>query len=165
MRSVATINFETGDFSFSASCDDAPINICAVPSTPNVNVGDATYPDIEIGDITIIGDPDDVKPEDLGPFTELPVPPVGETTGDTRVPSDDGDPTSEIDDPNNITTINDFTPETDPAGAHEILVDKTVGLSNLIENQFPQFVREESSLFINFLKSYYESQELKNPAH
>ena len=115
LRSVGTINFETGDFSFSvASCDDAPINICAVPSTPNVNVGDATYPDIEIGDITIIGDPDDVKPEDLGPFTELPVPPVGETTGDTRVPSDDGDPTSEIDDPNNITTINDFTPETDP---------------------------------------------------
>ena len=44
----------------------------------------------------------------------------------------------------------------------KFLVDKTVGLSNLIENQFPQFVREESSLFINFLKSYYESQELKN---
>ena len=97
-----------------ASCDDAPINICAVPSTPNVNVGNDTYPDIEIGGITIITDPDDVDPEDLGPFTELPVPPIGDTTGDDRVPSDDGDPTAQIDDPNNITTINDFTPETDP---------------------------------------------------
>jgi len=44
----------------------------------------------------------------------------------------------------------------------KFLVDKTVDLSHLIENQFPQFVREDSSTFITFLKSYYESQELKN---
>lgn len=44
----------------------------------------------------------------------------------------------------------------------KFLVDKTVDLSYLIENQFPQFVREDSSTFITFLKSYYESQELKN---
>jgi len=44
----------------------------------------------------------------------------------------------------------------------KFLVDKTVDLSNLIENQFPQFVREDSSTFIEFIKSYYQSQELKN---
>ena len=44
----------------------------------------------------------------------------------------------------------------------KFLVDKTVDLSYLIENQFPQFVREDSSTFITFLKSYYESLELKN---
>ena len=115
LRSVGTINFETGAFSFSiASCVDAPINICAVPKTPNLDVDDETYPDIEIDNVVVISDPDDVDPEDLGPFIELPTPPIGDTTGDTRVPSGDTVPEAQIDDPNNITTINDFTPEQDP---------------------------------------------------
>ena len=42
------------------------------------------------------------------------------------------------------------------------LRDKTVDLSVLIENQFPQFVREDASTFIEFIKSYYQSLELKN---
>ncbi len=42
------------------------------------------------------------------------------------------------------------------------LRDKTVDLSVLIENQFPQFVREDASGFIKFITSYYESLELKN---
>ena len=44
----------------------------------------------------------------------------------------------------------------------KFLSDQTVDLSVLIENQFPQFVREDNSTFINFIKAYYESQELKN---
>ncbi len=42
------------------------------------------------------------------------------------------------------------------------LRDQTVDLSVLIENQFPQFVREDAEKFIEFIKSYYESLELKN---
>lgn len=41
------------------------------------------------------------------------------------------------------------------------LVDNPSILSTLIRNQFPQFVRNESPLFIDFLTSYYESQEIK----
>ena len=42
------------------------------------------------------------------------------------------------------------------------LSDHSVDLSHLIENQFPQYVREDSATFIKFIKAYYESQELKN---
>ena len=87
-----------------------------MPTTPNLDVDDETYPDIEIGDIVIIGDPEDVEPTDLGPFTELPVPSSEGVTGDPNIPSGDENNVDEgqIDDPNNITTINDFTPEQDP---------------------------------------------------
>ena len=44
----------------------------------------------------------------------------------------------------------------------KFLSDHSVDLSHLIENQFPQFVREDNSTFIKFIKAYYESQELKN---
>ena len=55
----------------------------------------------------------------------------------------DGDATDPVtDDPNNIITINDFTRESDPNKCHEKSKDKTVDLSVLIENQFPQFVRK-----------------------
>lgn len=40
-------------------------------------------------------------------------------------------------------------------------VEKNSNLSELIRNQFPQFVRNENPLFIDFLISYYESQETK----
>ena len=42
------------------------------------------------------------------------------------------------------------------------LSDHSVDLSHLIENQFPQYVRDDSATFIKFIKAYYESQELKN---
>ena len=42
------------------------------------------------------------------------------------------------------------------------LSDHSVDLSHLIENQFTQYVREDSATFIKFIKAYYESQELKN---
>jgi hypothetical protein len=116
LRSVGSIDFETGEFSFSvASCDDATINICAVPTTPNLDVDGETYPDIEIGDIVIIDNPLDVTPTDLEPFTELPVPSSDGVTGDPNLPSDDGSTIDgEIDDPNNIDTIDNLTPEQDP---------------------------------------------------
>tara|TARA_A100000164_G_scaffold354773_1_gene362679 strand:- start:16997 stop:31330 length:14334 start_codon:yes stop_codon:yes gene_type:complete len=44
----------------------------------------------------------------------------------------------------------------------KFLSDNSVDLSHLIDNQFPQFVREDNSTFIKFIKAYYESQELKN---
>ncbi len=116
IRSVGTIDFETGEITFSvAVCDDTPINICAVPTTPNLDVDGETYPDIKVESITIIDTPGDETSTDLGPFTEITVPPVGDATGDPRVITEsDTIPTAEIDDPNNINTINDFTPEQDP---------------------------------------------------
>ena len=110
---VGSINYETGEFSFSvASCSEEPINICAIPDDPNIDLDDETYPTIEIVDVEI-GDPDDGDDQDLSPEDELPVPDVGDATGD---PDDgDGDTTDPVtDDPNNIITINDFTPESDP---------------------------------------------------
>ena len=41
------------------------------------------------------------------------------------------------------------------------LEEKTSALSSLIENQFPQYVRENSQKFLSFLTSYYESLETK----
>jgi hypothetical protein len=41
------------------------------------------------------------------------------------------------------------------------LVEKNSTISTLIENQFPYFVQENNSTFINFLTSYYESLESK----
>ena len=114
IRSVGTIDFDTGNFSFSvSSCQDTPINICAIPETPNLDVDEETYPDIVIDQVSII-DFGDEDPEDLGPFTEVPLSDPTGVDGDPEVPAD-GDVTDTItDDPNNIITINDFTPETDP---------------------------------------------------
>ena len=110
---VGSINYETGEFSFSvASCSEEPINICAIPDDPNIDLDDETYPTIEIVDVEI-GDPDDGDDQDLSPEDELPVPDVGDATGDPD--AGDGDTTDPVtDDPNNIITINDFTPESDP---------------------------------------------------
>lgn len=110
---VGTIDYETGEFSFSvASCSDEPINICAIPDDPNIDLDDETYPSIEIVDVEI-GDPDDGDDQDLSPEDELPVPDPGDATGDPD--AGDGDTTDPVtDDPNNIITINDFTPESDP---------------------------------------------------
>ncbi len=41
------------------------------------------------------------------------------------------------------------------------LEEKTSNVSILVENQFPSFVRENNSKFIEFISSYYESQENK----
>ena len=110
---VGSIDFETGEFSFSvASCSDEPINICAIPDDPNIDLDDETYPTIEINDVEI-GDPDDGDDQDLSPEDDLPVPDRGDATGDPDAGDDDTtDPVT--DDPNNIITINDFTPESDP---------------------------------------------------
>lgn len=110
---VGTINYETGEFSFSvAVCSDEPINICAIPDDPNIDLDDQTYPTIDIVDVVVI-DPDDGGDPDLSPEDELPVPTPGDTTGDPD--AGDGDTTDPVtDDPNNIITINDFTPESDP---------------------------------------------------
>ena len=112
---VGTIDYETGEFSFSvASCSDEPINICAIPDDPNIDLDDQTYPTIEINDVIVI-DPDDGGDPDLSPEDELPVPTPGDTTGDPDAGDGDGDTTDPVtDDPNNIITINDFTPESDP---------------------------------------------------
>lgn len=111
---VGTIDYETGEFSFSvAVCSDEPINICAIPDDPNIDLDDQTYPTIEINDVIVI-DPDDGGDPDLSPEDELPVPTPGDTTGDPDA-GGDGDTTDPVtDDPNNIITINDFTPESDP---------------------------------------------------
>lgn len=110
---VGSIDFETGEFSFSvSSCSDSPINICAIPETANLDVDEETYPTIEI-DQTVIIDLGDETPEDLGPETELPLTSSDGISGDPDV-TPDGAQTTVIDDPNNIVTINDFTPETDP---------------------------------------------------
>lgn len=110
---VGTIDYETGEFSFSvAVCSDEPINICAIPDDPNIDLDDQTYPTIDIVDVIVI-DPDDGGDPDLSPEDELPVPNPGDTTGDPD--AGDGDATDPVtDDPNNIITINDFTPESDP---------------------------------------------------
>ena len=110
---VGSINYETGEFSFYvAACSEEPINICAIPDDPNIDLDDETYPTIEIVDVEI-GDPDDGDDQDLSPEDELPVPDVGDATGDPD--AGDGDTTDPVtDDPNNIITINDFTPESDP---------------------------------------------------
>ena len=112
---VGTIDYETGEFSFSvASCSDEPINICAIPDDPNIDLDDQTYPTIEINDVIVI-DPDDGGDPDLSPEDELPVPTPGDTAGDPDAGDGDGDTTDPVtDDPNNIITINDFTPESDP---------------------------------------------------
>ena len=112
---VGTINYETGEFSFSvAVCSDEPINICAIPDDPNIDLDDQTYPTIDIVDVIVI-DPDDGGDPDLSPEDELPVPTPGDTTGDPDAGDGDGDATDPVtDDPNNIITINDFTPESDP---------------------------------------------------
>ena len=112
---VGTINYETGEFSFSvAACSDEPINICAIPDDPNIDLDDQTYPTIDIVDVIVI-DPDDGGDPDLSPEDELPVPTPGDTTGDPDAGDGDGDATDPVtDDPNNIITINDFTPESDP---------------------------------------------------
>lgn len=112
---VGTIDYETGEFSFSvASCSDEPINICAIPDDPNIDLDDQTYPTIEINDVIVI-DPGDGGDPDLSPEDELPVPTPGDTTGDPDAGDGDGDTTDPVtDDPNNIITINDFTPESDP---------------------------------------------------
>ena len=121
---VGTVDYETGEFSFSVpTCSDEPINICAVPDDPNLDLDDETYPDITIEDVIVTdinddnGDGDDI---DLSPEDDLPTPLPGDTTGDLTVPivTLPGDGTTgiigDIDDPNNIITINDFTPEQDP---------------------------------------------------
>ena len=110
---VGSINYETGEFSFSvAACSEEPINICAIPDDPNIDLDDETYPTIEIIDVEI-GDPDDGDNQDLSPEDELPVPDPGDASGDPD--AGDGDTTDPVtDDPNNIITINDFTPESDP---------------------------------------------------
>lgn len=41
------------------------------------------------------------------------------------------------------------------------LEERTSNVSILVENQFPSFVRENNSKFIEFISSYYESQENK----
>jgi len=41
------------------------------------------------------------------------------------------------------------------------LEEKTSNVSILVENQFPSFVRDTNEKFINFISSYYESQEGK----
>ena len=41
------------------------------------------------------------------------------------------------------------------------LEEKTSIVSTIIENQFPQHVRENNPLFLNFLSEYYKSQEVK----
>ena len=114
---VGTIDYETGEFSFSvAVCSDEPINICAIPDDPNIDLDDQTYPTIDIVDVIVI-DPDDGGDPDLSPEDELPVPDPGDTTGDPDAGDGDGDGDTTdpvTDDPNNIITINDFTPESDP---------------------------------------------------
>lgn len=114
---VGTIDYETGEFSFSvAVCSDEPINICAIPDDPNIDLDDQTYPTIDIVDVIVI-DPDDGGDPDLSPEDELPVPDPGDTTGDPDAGDGDGDGDATdpvTDDPNNIITINDFTPESDP---------------------------------------------------
>ena len=57
---------------------------------------------------------------DLSPEDDLPTPVPGDTTGDLTVPvtavngGDTDGVVGDIDDPNNIITIDDFTPEQDP---------------------------------------------------
>ena len=41
------------------------------------------------------------------------------------------------------------------------LEEKTSNVSILVENQFPQFVKETNAKFLNFVSGYYESQEGK----
>ena len=113
---VGSINYETGEFSFSvASCSDDPINICAIPNDPNIDLDDETYATIDINDVEI-GDPNDGDDQDLSPEDDLSVPDRGDATGDPDAGDDTtGDAVDPVtDDPNNIITINDFTPESDP---------------------------------------------------
>jgi len=122
---VGSIDYDTGNFDFSvATCSDEPINICAVPDDPNLDLDDETYPSIVIDDVIIIdvndtddggsggGDSGDLSPED-----DLPTPDPGDTSGDPDIndgtDGTDGT-TGDIDDPNNIITIDDFTLEQDP---------------------------------------------------
>ncbi len=123
---VGTINYETGEYSFSVTaCSDEPINICAVPDDPNLELDDETYPDISIDDVIVIDvngddDGDGTDGGDLSPEDDLPTPDPGDTNGDLTTPITDvngGDTdgiVGDIDDPNNIITIDDFTPEQDP---------------------------------------------------
>jgi len=115
---VGSIDYDTGEFSFSVpACSDEPINICAVPDDPNLDLDDETYPSIDIEDV-IVFDPNDGSGtgDDLSPEDDLPTPDRGDTLGDPTIPGagDDDGTTGDIDDPNNIITIDDFTPEQDP---------------------------------------------------
>jgi hypothetical protein len=58
---VGKVNYETGELNFTVvSCQDDPINIYAVPESPDITTGPDTYPSIEITDI---------NPLDIGEYT------------------------------------------------------------------------------------------------
>jgi len=107
---AGTIDFETGEFSFSIpSCTDGPIDLCGLQDGTDLETDTTTYPDIIIDDPIILDDDDDDS--ELDDDTTIGEPDIGDTIGDPTVT----DITSVVDDPNNIITIDDFTPETDPS--------------------------------------------------
>ena len=108
--SIGTIDFETGDFAFSlASCSDNPIDLCGLQDGTDLETDSETYPDIIIDDPVILDDDDDDS--ELDDDTSIGEPDIGDVTGDPDITTT----TTVVDDPNNVITIDDFTPETDPS--------------------------------------------------
>ena len=107
---IGTIDFDTGEFSFSIpACSDDDINLCGLQDGTDLETDSETYPDIIIDDPVILDDDDDDS--ELDDDTSIGEPDIGDVTGDPDITS----PTTVVDDPNNVITIDDFTPETDPS--------------------------------------------------
>ena len=106
---VGNFDFDTGDFSFSLpSCGDNPIDLCGLQDGADLETDAVTYPDIIISDPIIIDDAEDDS--ELNDDTTIGEPIIGDVTGDPDLTPIQG----VTDDPNNLITIDDFTPETDP---------------------------------------------------
>ena len=110
ITTIGIIDFETGAFSFSIpACSDSPIDLCGLQDGTDLETDSETYPDIIIDEPAIIDDDDDDS--ELNDDTTIGEPVIGDVTGDPDITT----VTTVVDDPNNVITIDDFTPETDPS--------------------------------------------------
>jgi hypothetical protein len=110
---VGKINYETGEMNFTiVSCQDTPINIYAVPESPDITTGPDTYPNIEITDVNSL-DVGDYTNDDLNTEATLP------TTYSTPLP------TTTVGDPLGQNPTNDIpgSTTTNPDGSVTVVDD------------------------------------------